>query len=231
MRADDIMSINVVTVSPDTHVRDVARKLLDRGVSAVPVVDDQGHILGIISEGDLMRRRESGTERHPSWWLRLVQNPSDTAADYVKTHGHHAKDVMTRNVITVTESTPANEIAEILEKNRIKRVPVMHQGKVVGIVSRANLLHGLIAQKPPKLARRTTTGLRNAVLKELRETGVHLMIDVVVSEGVVHLWGVVETEAAKNALQVAAESTEGVESVVNHIGVFPRLVSGALADV
>lgn len=231
MRADDIMSINVVTVSPETHVRDVARKLLDRGVSAVPVVDDQGHILGIISEGDLMRRRESGTERHPSWWLRLLQNPSDTAADYVKNHGQYAKDVMTRKVITVKESTPANEIAEILEKNRIKRVPVVHQGKLVGIVSRANLLHGLIAQKPPKAAARTESGLRKAVLKELRETGVHSMVNVVVSDGVVHLWGVVETETAKNALQVAAEGTNGVGSVVNHVGVFPRLVGGTLADV
>jgi CBS domain-containing protein len=228
MRADEIMSMNVMTVSPDTHVREVARKLLERGVSALPVVDSEGHILGIISEGDLMRRRESGTERHPSWWLRLVQNPGDVAADYVKTHGLHAKDVMTRNVITVSESTPAAEIAELLEKHRIKRVPVVRQGKIVGIVSRANLLHGLIVQKPA--SRGSATGLRKAVLGELRETGVHAMIDVVVSDGVVHLWGVVETEGAKNALQVAAESTEGVASVVNHVCVFPRLV-GALADI
>ncbi len=194
MRADEIMSMNVMTVSPDTHVRDVARKLLERGVSALPVIDGEGHILGIISEGDLMRRRESGTERHPSWWLRLVQNPGDTAADYVKTHGLHAKDVMTRNVITVSESTPAAEIAELLEKHRIKRVPVVRQGKIVGIVSRANLLHGLIVQKPA--LRPSATALRKAVLAELRETGVHSMIDVVVSDGVVHLWGVVETEGS-----------------------------------
>ena len=228
MRADEIMSVNVLTVSPDTHVREVARKLIERGVSAVPVVDGEGRLLGIISEGDLMRRRESGTERRPSWWLRLLQNPGDTAADYVKTHGVHAKDVMTRNVITVGESATAAEIAELLEKHRIKRVPVLRQGKVVGIVSRANLLHGLIAQKPP--APPPMTGLRKAVLAELRETGVHTMIDVVVSDGVVHLWGVVETEGAKNALEAAAESTEGVKSVVNHVCVFPRLV-GALADI
>ena len=230
MRADEIMSMNVMTVSPDTHVRDVAKKLLERGVSALPVVDAEGHILGIISEGDLMRRRESGTERHPSWWLRLLQNPGDAAANYVKTHGLHAKDVMTRNVITVSESTSAAEIAELLEKHRIKRVPVVRQGKIVGIVSRANLLHGLIVQKPP--ARPSTAGLRKAVLAELRETGVHSMVDAVVSEsdGVVHLWGVVETEGAKKALEVAAEGTDGVTSVVNHVGVFPRLV-GALADL
>lgn len=230
MRADEIMSIDVVTVSPETHIRDVAKKLLERGVSALPVVDDGGRILGIISEGDLMRRRESGTERHPSWWLRLLQNPGDTAANYVKSHGQYAKDVMTRKVITVGESTPAGEIAEILEKHRIKRVPVVRDGKVVGIVSRANLLHGLIVQKPPSAPAQSAVGLRKAVLRELRETGVHSMIDVVVSDGVVHLWGVVETEGAKSAAQVAAEGTDGVKSVVNHVSVFPRLV-GALADI
>lgn len=228
MRADEIMSVNVVTVSPDTHVREVARKLIERNVSAVPVVDADGRLLGIISEGDLMRRRESGTERHPSWWLRLLQNPGDVAAEYVKTHGTHARDVMTRNVVTVSENTPAAEIAELLEKHRIKRVPVVRDGKVIGIVSRANLLQGLIAQKPP--ARESGTGLRTAVLKEIRETGVHSMIDVVVSDGVVHLWGVVETEGAKKALEVAAEGVDGVTSVVNHVCVFPRLV-GALADL
>lgn len=230
MRADEIMSIDVVTVSPETHIRDVARKLLDRGVSAMPVVDGEGRVVGIVSEGDLMRRRESGTERHPSWWLRLFQNPGDTAADYVKAHGQYAKDVMTRNVISVGESAPVGEIAEILEKHRIKRVPVVRDGKVVGIVSRANLLHGLIVQKPPSASDQSPIGLRKAVLHELREAGVHSMVDVVVSDGVVHLWGVVETEGAKSAVQVAAEGTDGVKSVVNHVSVFPRLV-GALADL
>lgn len=223
MRADDIMSMDVVTVTPDTNIQEIAKTLLENRVSALPVVDDQNRVLGIVSEGDLLRRRESGTERKSSWWLRLMQNPNELASDYVKTHGRHAKDVMTRNVITVTEETPVSDIAELLEKHHIKRVPVLHDGRLVGIVSRANLLHGLIARKVPVTSKADDKALRQAVLDELRETGVRFVIDVVVSDGTVHLWGAVESGAEKEALQIAAENTAGVSSVVNHIGVFPQI--------
>jgi CBS domain-containing protein len=228
MRADDVMTMEVVSVSPDTHIRDVAKKLLQYHVSALPVLDDQGKLLGIVSEGDLMRRRESGTERQSSWWLRLLENPDESASEYVKSHGTHAKDVMTKDVITVAEDTPVSKIAELLEKHRIKRVPVVHDGRVVGIVSRANLLHGLIAQKAPVAAPTGEKDLRKAVLDEIREAGVRFLIDVVVADGgVVHLWGAVETEAEKEALQVAAENTPGVSSVVNHVGVYPQIAGGS----
>ena len=227
MRADDVMSMEVVTVPPDTHIRDVAKKLLEHHVSALPVVDGQGHLLGIVSEGDLMRRRESGTERRSSWWLQMFQNPNDLAGEYVKTHGLHAKDVMTKDVITVTEDTPVSEIAELLEKHHIKRVPVLHDGRLVGIVSRANLLHGLIARKVPASSKGTDAEVRKAVLDELRQIGVHSLIDVVVSEGVAHLWGAVESAVEKEAMQVAAEGTPGVTSVVNHVGVYPQIAGGS----
>lgn len=224
MRADDVMTMEVITVSPDTHIQDVAKTLLENHVSALPVVDDKGQLLGIVSEGDLIRRRESGTERRQSWWLRLLENPNDLAEEYVKSHGMHAKDVMTKKVITVTEDTSVSEIAELLEKHRIKRVPVVHDGRVVGIVSRANLLHGLIVHKaPPPPAKGGDLELRKAVLDELRESGVRSLIDVVVSDGVVHLWGAVESDAEKEALEVAAEGTAGVSSVVNHVGVYPQI--------
>jgi CBS domain-containing protein len=223
MRADDVMTMEVITVSPDTHIRDVAKILLDNHVSALPVVDDKGQLLGIVSEGDLMRRRESGTERRQSWWLRLIENPNDLAEEYVKSHGLHARDVMTKKVITVAEDTPVGDIAELLEKHRIKRVPVVHGGRVVGIVSRANLLHGLIVRKAPAPAAGGDVDLRKAVLDELRESGVRSLIDVVVHDGVVHLWGAVESDAEKEALEVAAEGTSGVSSVVNHVGVYPQI--------
>lgn len=231
MRADDIMSMNVVTVSPDASVQEVAEKLLDHGVSAVPVVDDQERLLGIVSEGDLIRRQESGTERQQSWWLRMLQNPNELAEEYVKSHGRSAGDVMTTDVISVAEDTPASEIAEILEKNRIKRVPVVHDGKVVGIVSRANLLHGLVVRKVPISSEESTIDLKKAVLDELRETGIRSLIDVVVSEGVVHLWGAVETETQKKALQLAAENTSGVKSVVNHVSVSPLIAGERLGPM
>lgn len=228
MRADDIMSMNVISVSPGTDIHEIAETLLDNRISAVPVVDDRGQLLGIVSEGDLIRRRESGTERRTSWWLRLLQNPNDLAEEYVKTHGRTAKDVMTREVITVTEETPVGEIAEILEKNRIKRVPVVHDGKVVGIVSRANLLHGLVVRKIPITRKGQDVELKKAVLEELRETGVRSLIDVVVSDGEAHLWGSVESDPEKEALEIAASNTPGVTKVVNHVGVYPQ-IAGATA--
>jgi len=223
MRADDVMTMEVITVSPETHIREVAKILLENRVSALPVVDDKGQLLGIVSEGDLMRRRESGTERRQSWWLRLLENPNELASEYVKSHGVHAKDVMTKKVITVAEDTPVDKIAELLEKHRIKRVPVVHGGRVVGIVSRANLLHGLIVHKAPPPAKGDDAAGRKAVLDELRESGVRALINVVVSDGTVHLWGAVESEAEKEALRVAAEGTAGVTRVVNHVGVYPQI--------
>lgn len=150
MRADDIMSVDVITVAPDAEITEVARTLIANHISAVPVVNEAGGVIGIVSEGDLMRRPESGTERHPSWWLTFLADTQERAQEFVKSHGQYAKDVMSPKVITVTPETPMEDIAEILEKNRIKRVPVVQDGKLVGIVSRANLLQGLVARRSRK---------------------------------------------------------------------------------
>ena len=225
MRADDIMSVDVVTVAPDTNIIDVAKTLIEYNVSAVPVVDSDRRLVGLVSEGDLMRRPESGTERHPSWWLTLLANSDERARTFVKSHGQYAKDVMTRKVITVTEETPIEDIAEILEKNKIKRAPVVRDGKVVGIVSRANLLHGLIARRTHKAADSDDRSIRKTILDALRETGVRTeLIDVVVNQGVVAVWGVVESGAEVDAVRVAAESTEGVRRVENRVTILPKVV-------
>lgn len=225
MRADDIMSVDVVTVAPDTDISEIARTLIEYNVSAVPVVDSDGNVIGVVSEGDLMRREESGTERHPSWWLTFLADSDERARDYVKSHGHVAKDVMTRKVITVTEDTQIEDIAEILEKNRIKRVPVVRDHKLVGIVSRANLLHGLIARRTRKAADGDDRAIRKTILAALGETGVRTeLIDVVVNKGVVSLWGAVESDAQADAIRVAAESADGVQRIDNQVTVMPRLV-------
>src|SRR6266536_3997807 len=147
MQARDVMTTRVVTVEPDTAIEEVAKRLFENRISAVPVVEGDGRLVGIVSEGDLMRRPESGMERRPSWWLSFLLLPEQSAASYVKAHGRHAKDVMTRNVIMVEDSARIEGIAEILEKHGIKRVPVIREGKLVGIVSRADLLHGLVARQ------------------------------------------------------------------------------------
>lgn len=225
MRAKDVMTKHIVTVSPETDVRTIARRLIERRISAVPVVDDSGRLVGLVSEGDLMRRRESGTERHASWWLRLLAGPEEQARQYTKSHGMKAADIMTRKVITVAEDMPLDEIASTLERHGIKRVPVVRDGRIVGIVSRANLLHGLAAGG---VMRKVTVGdsqLREAIGKALTDAGVRTeFMNIVVADGVVHLWGAVESAAEKEAMRVAAESVPGVRGVNDEASVLPANV-------
>lgn len=229
MQAADIMTTNVVTVRPDTGVREIAGLLLKHRISAVPVVDPDQRVLGIVSEGDLMRRAENETDDRHSWWLEAIFSTHDMAGDYIKTHGRNAGDVMTRNVVTVTEETPLYEVARLLERHHIKRVPVIRDGSLVGLVSRANLLHGLIAKGAegggPSAAGDKT--IREELLHALsQEAGLRTaLINVIVNDGVVQLWGLVESGTERKAAQIAAENTRGVKSVENHLGEIPAGMS------
>ncbi|MBK7658131.1 MAG: CBS domain-containing protein [Betaproteobacteria bacterium] len=224
MQARDVMTSPVLTVTTDVTVQEIARLLLDRHISAVPVVDGDGILLGLVSEGDLIRRADAGTERHPSWWLGLVSDPEDDARSYLKSHGLRAGDVMTRNVVAVTEDAPIPEIAELLEKHRIKRVPVVRDGCVVGIVSRANLLQALVA-RPVNSAVQTSVddrALREAVFQAVKSTGARtIFVNVLVTEGVAHLWGMAHSEAERDAMRVAAESVPGVKRVEARVTLLP----------
>lgn len=228
MHAKDIMTRAVISVKPDASVRDAASLLLDKRVSALPVIDDAGKLLGIISEGDLMHRQESGTTRRRSWWLMLVSSPQERAMDYIREHSRKVADVMSRKVVTIEEDTPLEEIADLIEKNRIKRVPVMRDGRVVGIVSRADLLRGLIARREAPVQADDQT-IRAAVEKELETLGVlDHFVSVVVSGGVVHLWGEVSSQAEKDAARVAAETVDGVRGVRDEIGILPPSVQSVM---
>lgn len=231
MRARDVMTTSVVTVAEDAAVEDIARTLIEHRISAVPVTDGSGGLVGIVSEGDLMRRPESETEGAAPWWLALVSSPEERAADYVRTHGQCAGDVMTREVISVEDSTPVEEIADVLERNRIKRVPVVRDGEIVGIVSRANLLHGLVTAKVGNHGTSDDETIRTAVLEAIREdAGVDdQFINVTVSEGTVHLWGAVGSEAEKKAAGLTAKNTWGVRTVEDHIGVFPKAARAGIS--
>lgn len=154
MRAVDVMTTKVITVDPDASVLAVAKLLSEQAISGVPVVDAAGQLVGIVSEGDLLHRVETGTERHRgeplagrrrSWWLETIGSPRELARDFLKSHGRTAADVMTREVISVTETAELADVAMLLETKRIKRVPVLRDGKLVGIVSRANLVRALAA--------------------------------------------------------------------------------------
>jgi CBS-domain-containing membrane protein len=233
MEAKDIMTAEVVTVAPDAAVRDIAALLLERRISATPVVDAAGKLLGIVSEGDLMRRQDIGTAGHRSWWLDLISSPETRAADYVRSHGVKAADVMTTDLVTVAEDTPIGKIAETLERNHIKRVPVVTGGKLVGVVSRADLLRALVAQKEHVTFQQDTrdAAIREAIWAEITaNAGVASQhVHVVVTQGTAHLWGAVPSETEKRAAEMAAGSVSGVKAVENHLNILPtNVVAGGL---
>ena len=220
MKAKDVMTARVLTASPETTVRDIADLLLRHRISAVPVVDGEDRLLGIVSEGDLIHRAETGTDRRPrSWWLRLFADNATLAAEYVKSHGTKAADVMTAPVITVDEQADLAEIAAVLEKNQIKRVPVVRDGRVVGIVSRANLIQGLAAAKP-EIAPPTADDdkIRAGILQaiEAQPWSEHGVVNVTVANGIVEIWGVYTSDSEREATRITAENVGGVRDVRDH---------------
>lgn len=225
MRAKDIMTTDVATISPDTAVSDIARKLMENHISGLPVVDDQGRPVGMVSEGDLLRQVGLAGEARRSWWLRLVSTPEQDAKDFVKAHGRRAADIMSTDVISVTEDTTTGEIARLLEERRIKRVPVLRDGVVVGIVSRGNLLHALAGHRDDGPAAPTADDrtIRQNVYAALQGKGwtSHGATNVIVTDGVVELWGWVETDAERKAMLVAAQEIDGVQKVIDHLGSVP----------
>ena len=232
MRARDIMVTNVITVGPEASVRDAAKILLANRISALPVLDKDGHLAGIISEGDLVRRAELGTNHHRSWWLELFSgmNKEALATRFLKSRGRKVKDVMTtKDLITAKPTTPLREIAVSLEKNRIKRVPIVAKCQVVGIVSRANIIQAL-ARLPEGPERKTTSDsmIRKNVMKQIKsgKWSKGSLLNVTVQDGKVQLWGVVDSEAEKQAARVAAELVEGVKAVENNVTVLP-VVAGS----
>lgn len=223
MRAGDVMTREVVTVGPETSVRDVARLMLDRRISGVPVVDSSDRLVGLVSEGDLMRRAEFMSGR--PWWVGPEAPAEEVAKAYVKTHGLRAADVMSPNVVTIGEHEPLEKIAMLFEARGIKRAPVMRGSKLVGIVSRANLLQGLAASAAGGIGP-DDAAIRSAIMAAASgEAGVRAsLVDVTVASGVVHLWGHVASKAEQDAIRVCAECAEGVREVHNHLRIMPPSV-------
>jgi CBS-domain-containing membrane protein len=220
MKARDVMTAPVVTVTPEASVPEIAALLIERRISAVPVVDGDA-VVGIVSEGDLLRRGETRTERQRPGWLEMLLNRDLQAAEFVKEHGACARDVMSPDVVSVTPDTDLAEIARVLERRRIKRVPVIENGALVGIVSRANLLRALVAYRHSRtgLEGRSDPEIARALDERLRQQGwVDVSrINVVVTDAVVHLWGTVDSAEQRRALAVAAAEIPGVERVEDHL--------------
>ena len=221
MNAADIMVSDVITVTADASVRDVAKILVANRISAVPVVDGQGKLVGIVSEGDLMRRSEIGTERIRSWWLGALSTNLALTDEFVRSHSRAANDVMTRAVVTAKPNDTLGHIAALLEKNHIKRVPIVSDGKIVGIVSRANLVQALASLTEGPLERTAMSdaklrGQAFARMQEAPRTGPALP-NVIVHDGIVQLWGTVSSEADKKVLRLAVEAIPDVRRVVDNL--------------
>ena len=234
MNARDIMTHPVITVTPDTEIQDIVRLLFEARISGVPVVDEEQNLVGLVSEGDLVRHAGTGVEEEgqPASWLAFLASPAEKATSYVKRHGRFAREVMTRKVHTVSEETSLPAIAKILEGRAIKRVPVVRQGKVVGIVSRANLLQGLAAAKPHVARSVADSELRRALTEAVAEAGIRTtFLNIVVSDGVAHLWGAVESREERDALKVVIENASDLKGVENHVNVMPNQAMRSMGAV
>jgi CBS domain-containing protein len=219
MHARDVMVSPVITVKSSASVKEVAELLLERRISAAPVVDDQGKLVGIVSEGDLLHRAEAGTERHRSWWLQGLLGDDVLAADFIRAHARKVSDLMTKRVITASPETPLHKLAGLMEKNAIKRVPILENGQLVGIVSRANLIQAVATVRSLLEIPLSDTTIRDKILSCLKEQPwAHTsLLNVTVNGGIVDLWGIAESATERRAIKVAAESTPGVHAVNDNL--------------
>ena len=219
MHARDVMVPPVITVRSSATVKEVAELLLEKRISAAPVVDDQGKLVGIVSEGDLLHRAEAGTERHRSWWLQGLLGDDVLAADFIRAHARKVSDIVTKRVITASPETPLHELAGLMEKNAIKRMPILENGQLVGIVSRANLIQAVATARSLLEIPLSDATIRDKILSCLKEQPwAHTsLLNVTVNGGIVDLWGIAESATERRAIKVAAESTPGVRAVNDNL--------------
>jgi CBS domain-containing protein len=221
MKAIDIMTTDVVTISPEASVYEAARLLLGRRISALPVVDAAGQLVGLISESDLMRRGELRTEKRHPWWRGLLTSDLRQASEFLRCEGRRVSDVMSRDVIAARAAMPLRELAELMERHVIKRLPVLDEQRLVGIVSRSDLLRALLILAPadgtpPAVDDRV---IRQRLLEQLkaRHWAGSIVANVIVEHGIVHLWGEASTTREIDACRALAETVAGVRSVSSHM--------------
>lgn len=220
MKAEDVMTRDVIAVAPDATVLQAARLMLQHHISGLPVVDKSGKLVGVLSEGDFLRRRETRTEHKRSRWLEFLMGPGRIAAEYSHSHGSKVSEVMTTEVQTVADETPLEEIVELMERKRIKRVPVLCGEQLVGIVTRSNLMHAMVSMaRVVQPAAKDDGTIRETLLAEMQKAdwAPVAMTNVVVRDGVVELWGTIVDERQREALKVAAENIPGVKAVNDHL--------------
>ncbi len=230
MKATDVMTSPVVSIEPAASVLEAVRIMLLRHISGLPVMDTEGRLVGIVTEGDFLRRAEIGTQRRRPRWLEYLLGPGRLADEYTRSHGRKVHEIMTADPLTVSEDTPLEEIVRTMEKHRIKRLPVTRGAEVVGIISRANLVHALAGlAREVKPTEASDQAIRERILAELagQTWAPTALVNVIVRAGVVDLWGTITDERERQAMIVAAENAPGVKAVRDHL-VWIDAVSGML---
>ena len=219
MNVASVMTRSLVSIEPDASIMQAIRLMLQNRISGLPVVDNSGMLVGIVTEGDLLRRTELGTQKRRPRWLEFLIGPG-LANEYVHACGRKVNEVMTTTVRTVSEDTPLDEVVQIMESRRVKRLPVVRDGKPIGIVSRANLLRALASivteTKPSPL---DDEAIRSRLMSELKKQAWApvALINVIVRNGIVHLWGTLTDERQRKGVRVVAENIPGVKRVEDHL--------------
>jgi CBS domain-containing protein len=219
MRAHQIMSRNVITVTPQTSIVDAAKTMLERHISGLPVVDHAGRLVGMVSEGDFLRRSEIGTKTRRGLWFTLLFGTGQMATDYVQEHGTKVANIMTPEPLTISEETTLEEVVRLMERNHIKRLPVLRDHAIVGIVTRSNLLQAVasLARDIPDPTA-DDDRIRDQITKTIgHEDWGPINLEVIVRDGIVHLSGILTDERSRQACIVAAESVAGVRLVHDHL--------------
>ena len=218
MRAGEIMTRRVVSVAPDESITHAVRLMLQNRISGLPVTDKAGKLVGILTEGDFLRRSELGTQHKGPRWLEFLLGPGKIASEYVRASGRKVSEIMTREPKTITEDASLDQVVQLMERNSIKRLPVLRDGKLVGIVSRANLMHALasVALEAAAPAADDKT-IRERLLADLEKQSWAPRVNVVVRNGIVELWGSITDEREREAFVVAAENVSGVKGVRDHL--------------
>jgi CBS domain-containing protein len=229
MKAQDIMTRDVATVRPETSVREIAALMVEKNISGVPVVSGDGAIVGIVSEGDLLHRAEVRTERKHKWWFQIFADSDTAAREYAKAHGLSARDVMSRYVISVRDDADLRDVADILDSHRIKRVPVLHDGRLVGIISRRDLVRALSQVQASSAPVKLDNAALHQTLRDRFKSQSWLndaYINVAVNDGVVELWGFVVSAEQHRALHALVKETPGVRRVEDGLTVAGPLRGG-----